>query len=80
MRDSSSAVGVRFAETAEELQIAQPGAQSVKLRKADIATTTPLAISLMPPGFDKALTAGPDDLSAQADVGAEGNNLSSESW
>jgi len=57
MRDGSSAVGVRFAETAEELQIAQPGGQIVKLRKADVATTTPLAMSLMPPGLDKALTA-----------------------
>ncbi len=50
-------VGTRLGETADELQIAQPGGQVAKLKKATISKTEALPISLMPAGLDKALTA-----------------------
>jgi putative heme-binding domain-containing protein len=48
------------AETADELQIAQPGGVVSKLKKSDLARTEPMTMSLMPAGLDKALT--PEEL------------------
>jgi putative heme-binding domain-containing protein len=56
MKDGTAVVGVRLGETAEELQIAQPGGAVAKLAKAGIAKTEPLPVSLMPPGLDKTLS------------------------
>jgi len=56
MKDGSATVGTRLGETDSELQIAQPGGAVAKLRKADIAKTEPMTVSLMPPGLDKALS------------------------
>ncbi len=56
--DGTAVIGTRIAETAAELQIAQPGGAVAKLAKAHISKTEPLAISLMPPGLDKTLTPG----------------------
>jgi len=58
--DGSMTVGTRLAETAEELQIAQPGGAVAKIRKSDIKTIEPMSVSLMPTGLDKALT--PEEL------------------
>lgn len=57
LRDGSAVVGTRLAETADDLQIAQPGGAVATLKKSDIAKTEPMTTSLMPPGLDKALTA-----------------------
>ena len=57
LKDSTTVVGTRLAETADELQIAQPGGTVAKLKKADVTKTEPLKTSLMPAGLDKALTA-----------------------
>jgi len=56
MKDGSAVVGTRLAETAAELQIAQPGGAVTKLRKADISTSEPMTVSLMPAGLEKTLT------------------------
>jgi putative heme-binding domain-containing protein len=56
MKDGSAFVGTRLAETAEELQIAQPGGAVAKLTKTSISKTEPMSVSLMPTGLDKALT------------------------
>ncbi len=56
-KDGTAVTGARVAETAEEIQIAQPGGVIAKLKKSDIATTEPMKTSLMPAGLDKALTA-----------------------
>ena len=56
LKDGTAAVGTRLGETDSELQIAQPGGAVAKLRKADIAKTEPMTVSLMPPGLDKALS------------------------
>ena len=56
LKDGSAVIGTRLGETAEEMQIAQPGGAVAKLRKADIARTEPMTVSLMPAGLDKALT------------------------
>jgi len=56
-KDGTAVTGTRIAETAEEIQIAQPGGVIAKLKKADIATTEPMKTSLMPAGLDKALSA-----------------------
>lgn len=55
-KDGSIVIGTRLGETADELQIAQPGGAIAKLKKADIAKTEPMTVSLMPAGLDKALT------------------------
>lgn len=57
MKDGSAVVGTRLADTAEELQIAQPGGAVAKLRKSDIAKSEAMATSLMPAGLEKTLTA-----------------------
>ena len=56
MRDGTTTVGTRIAETEAELQIAQPGGAITKLNKANIAKSEPMTVSLMPAGIDKALT------------------------
>ncbi len=56
-KDGSAVIGTRFGETADELQIAQPGGVVAKLKKSDIARTEPMTVSLMPTGLDKALSA-----------------------
>ena len=59
-RDGSIVTGTRVGETKDELQIAQPGGKVAKLEKSTIVTAEAMAVSLMPPGLDKALT--PDEL------------------
>ncbi len=56
-KDGTAVTGTRIGETAEEIQIAQPGGAIAKLKKSDIASTEPMKTSLMPPGLDKALSA-----------------------
>jgi putative heme-binding domain-containing protein len=55
LKDGSAVVGTRVGETASELEIAQPGGAVAKLKKADIAGTEPMNVSLMPAGIDKTL-------------------------
>lgn len=57
LRNGSALIGVRVAETSDELHIAQPGGAIAKLKKAEIEKAQPLPMSLMPPGLDKVLTA-----------------------
>ena len=57
LRDGTAATGTRLGETADELQIAQPGGAVAKLKKADILKTEPMTVSLMPAGIDKMLSA-----------------------
>ena len=59
-KDGTAVVGTRLAETAEELQIAQPGGAVARLKKSAITKSEPMTISLMPAGIDKVLT--PDEL------------------
>jgi putative heme-binding domain-containing protein len=59
-KDGAAVTGTRVGETAEVLQIAQPGGVIAKVRKAEISKMEPLPVSLMPAGLDKALT--PDEL------------------
>ena len=56
LQDGTAVIGTRLGETAEELQLAQPGGTVSKLRKSDIAKIEPMTVSLMPPGLDKTLT------------------------
>ncbi len=56
LKNGEDITGTRFAETADELQIAQPGGAVAKLRKLEITKTAPMTVSLMPQGLDKALT------------------------
>jgi putative heme-binding domain-containing protein len=60
LKDGTAVVGTRLGETEAELQIAQPGGAVAKLKKADIARTEPMTISLMPGGLDTALS--PEEL------------------
>jgi len=60
LRDGTSVVGTRLAETEAELQIAQPGGAVAKLKKSEINKTEPMTVSLMPVGLDKAHT--PEEL------------------
>ena len=55
-KNGDNVTGTRFAETDAEVQLTQPGGAIAKLKKSDIVKTTPMIISLMPTGFDKALT------------------------
>ena len=55
--DGAVVIGTRLAETAEELQIAQPGGAVAKIRKSNIKSIEPMSVSLMPVGLDKTLTA-----------------------
>jgi len=57
MKDGTTVVGTRLAQTEEELQIAQPGGAVAKLDQTKIAKTEPMTVSLMPAGLDKVLTA-----------------------
>ena len=56
LKDNTAVVGTRLAETATELQIAQPGGAVAKIDKANLAKIEPMTVSLMPTGLDKALT------------------------
>jgi putative heme-binding domain-containing protein len=56
LKDGAAVVGTRLGETEAELQIAQPGGAVAKLKKAGIAGTEPLAVSLMPAGLEKMLS------------------------
>jgi putative heme-binding domain-containing protein len=56
-RDGSQVGGTRLAETADELQIAQPGGIVAKMQKSEITKIEPMTVSLMPYGLDKALSA-----------------------
>jgi len=57
LRDGTAAAGTRIKDTADELHLALPGGTVSKLKKTDLVKTEPLAVSLMPPGLDKTLTA-----------------------
>ncbi len=57
LKDGDAITGTRLSETAEELQLAQPGGAVAKLKKIEIIETKPMTVSLMPAGLDKALTA-----------------------
>ena len=57
LKDGTTTVGTRLGESAYELQIAQAGGAVAKLKKTDIAKTEPMAVSLMPAGLEKTLTA-----------------------
>ena len=56
LKDGTAVVGTRLGETESELQIAQPGGAVATLKKANIAGTEPMNVSLMPPGLDKVLS------------------------
>jgi putative heme-binding domain-containing protein len=56
LRNGSAVIATRPAESADELQIAQPGGAVLKLHKSEIAKTEPMPASLMPTGLDKILT------------------------
>ena len=60
LKDGEAVTGTRLGETADELHIALPGGQVVKLKKASIAKTQPMTVSLMPVGIEKTLT--PEEL------------------
>ena len=55
LRDGTVALGTRVGETDTELKLASPGGAVTTLKKADIATTSALPVSLMPPGLLAAL-------------------------
>ncbi|MES2923516.1 MAG: c-type cytochrome [Verrucomicrobiota bacterium] len=57
LKDGTTALGTRVGETDSELKLASPGGTVTTLRKADIATTSALPVSLMPPGLLAALNA-----------------------
>ncbi len=56
LKDGTSVVGTRLAESPLELQIAQVGGAVAKIKKPDIAKTEPMTTSLMPAGLEKNLT------------------------
>ncbi len=56
LKDGEEITGTRFGQTATELQIAQPGGHVAKIPTSSIIKTTPMAVSLMPAGLDRALT------------------------
>jgi putative heme-binding domain-containing protein len=56
LKDGTTHIGTRLAETPDELHLAQPGGAIAQLRKADIASTEAMTTSLMPTGLDKTLT------------------------
>ena len=51
LKNGGSAVGTRIGETATELKLAAPGGQVTTVKKSEIAKTTALPVSLMPPGL-----------------------------
>lgn len=57
LKSGGLVVGTNAGEDATELKIAQPGGQVAKIAKKEIAKIEALAVSLMPAGLDKALTA-----------------------
>lgn len=57
LKDGEAITGTRVGDTTTELHIAQPGGVVAKIKKADIAKTAPMTLSLMPEGLDKALSA-----------------------
>ncbi len=57
-RNGDITVGTRVAETDTELHIAQPGGHVARILKAEILSTEPMTVSLMPAGLDKALSSG----------------------
>lgn len=48
LRDGRVMMGTRLAETADQLQIAQPGGAVAELKKTEIQKTEPMNVSLMP--------------------------------
>jgi len=56
LKDGTTVVGTRLAQTEEELQIAQPGGAVAKLEQTKITRIEPMSVSLMPAGLDKILT------------------------
>ncbi len=56
LREGTAVIGTRVGETADELQIAQPGGVIATLKKSTIAKTEPMPASLMPAGLFQALT------------------------
>lgn len=56
-KDGTAVTGTRTAESADQIEISQPGGVTVDIQKSDIASTEPMKTSLMPAGLDKALSA-----------------------
>ena len=56
MKDGTKVTGTRVSDKPDEIHIAQPGGLISKLKKSDIQDTTPMTVSLMPPGLDKLLS------------------------
>jgi putative heme-binding domain-containing protein len=56
-KDGSVLAAVLVAENANSISLAQPGGEVIEVPRAEIAAMQQLAISLMPPGLDKAVTA-----------------------
>lgn len=56
LKDGEVVTGTRAGETADTFSVAQPGGQTLKLKKSNIAKTEAMTVSLMPEGLDKALT------------------------
>jgi len=54
--DGVVVIGTRLGETADELQLAQPGGIVTKLKKSLITKSETMTTSLMPPGLDKTLS------------------------
>ena len=55
LKNKTTHVGIRSAETNTHLHLIQPGGSIIKINKNNITKTTPLTQSLMPPGLDKLL-------------------------
>ncbi|MCW1914926.1 c-type cytochrome [Luteolibacter sp. GHJ8] len=56
LKDGGSLVGVRVGETASSLKFAVPGGQVIAVEKANLAASSALEFSLMPPGLTSALS------------------------
>jgi putative heme-binding domain-containing protein len=56
-KDGSEVTAVLSAENANSVSLALPGGQMIEVPRAEIAGIKQLAISLMPPGLDKAMSA-----------------------
>lgn len=55
-QDGTVTIGTRLGETADELHLASPGGVVTKVKKAQIAKSEALPVSLMPPGLDATLS------------------------
>jgi putative heme-binding domain-containing protein len=56
LRDGTEMVGIISSDTETELALRLPGGISTRYRKEEVASRTPMDVSLMPPGLERALT------------------------